>query len=100
MRHVFVPGRICDTPCGMRRLILALLALATAAFSSMGFAADERKILAATVIKVNDGDSIEVKAEAGNARVRLSAIDSPEYDQPYAPLASAALRALLPLGSS
>jgi endonuclease YncB( thermonuclease family) len=62
--------------------------------------AEERKLIAATVIKVNDGDSIEVKAEAGNARVRLSAIDSPEYDQPYASQASAALRALLPVGTS
>ncbi len=57
-------------------------------------------MLAATVTRVNDGDSIEVRTEAGNARVRLSAIDSPEYDQPYAPQASAALRALLPVGAS
>jgi endonuclease YncB( thermonuclease family) len=29
--------------------------------------------------------------------VRLSAIDTPEYDQPYGSQASAALKALLPL---
>jgi micrococcal nuclease len=56
-------------------------------------------VLAATVTKVNDGDSIEVQTEAGNARVRLSAVDSPEYDQPYASQATAALRALLPTGA-
>lgn len=80
------------------RTTLALLMLATTAM-----AVDPPKpgaLLAATVTKVNDGDSIEVKTEAGNARVRLSAVDSPEYDQPYAPQASAALRALLPVGSA
>jgi endonuclease YncB( thermonuclease family) len=56
--------------------------------------------LAATVTKVNDGDSIEVRTEAGHARVRLSAVDSPEYDQPHAAQATAALRALLPIGAA
>jgi micrococcal nuclease len=59
-----------------------------------------RKIVAATVLKVNDGDSIEVRTAAGHARVRLSAIDSPEYDQPYASQATEALRALLPVGTA
>jgi micrococcal nuclease len=77
--------------------------LALALLATTALAADPPKpaaLLAATVTKVNDGDSIEVKTDAGNARVRLSAIDSPEYDQPYAPQASAALRALLPVGSA
>jgi endonuclease YncB( thermonuclease family) len=80
------------------RTTLALLLCAAAAM-----AADPPKpgaLLAATVTKVNDGDSIEVKSEAGNARVRLSAVDSPEYDQPYASQSSAALRALLPVGTA
>lgn len=63
-------------------------------------AADPPKVLAATVTKVNDGDSIEVQLEAGPGRVRLSAIDTPEYDQPYGSQSSAALKALLPVGSS
>jgi micrococcal nuclease len=54
----------------------------------------------AKVTKVNDGDSIEVDLESGHARVRLSAIDTPEYDQPYGSQSSAALKALLPLGST
>jgi len=57
-------------------------------------------VLAATVTKVNDGDSIEVKLDSGPARVRFSAIDTPEYDQPYGPQSSDALRAMLPVGAS
>jgi endonuclease YncB( thermonuclease family) len=53
----------------------------------------------ATVTKVNDGDSIEVETEQGRARVRLSAIDTPEHDQPYGSQSSAALKAMLPVGS-
>ena len=34
------------------------------------------------------------------ARVRLSAIDTPEYDQPYGDRSSAALKAMLPIGST
>lgn len=76
--------------------------LALCFLSSLAWAADPAKkpdLMAATVTKVNDGDSIEVKTDAGNARVRLSAVDSPEYDQPYAAQASGALKAMLPLGS-
>jgi micrococcal nuclease len=91
---------ICVKPSAMRHHSLIFLALAVTAFSPTVFSAEQRQVITATVIKVNDGDSIEVKAEAGNARVRLSAIDSPEYDQPYAGQASAAVRALLPLGTS
>lgn len=68
-------------------------------FGTAARAADEPKVLAATVTKVKDGDSIEVETEAGKARVRLSAIDTPEFDQPYAAQATAALRELLPIGS-
>lgn len=63
--------------------------------------ADEptRPLMPATVTKVNDGDSIEVNLDLGPARVRLSAIDTPEYDQPYGDKSSAAMKALLPVGS-
>ncbi len=57
-------------------------------------------VLAAVVTKVNDGDSIEVSLESGAARVRMSAIDTPEYDQPYGSTSSAALKALLPAGAA
>jgi len=52
------------------------------------------------VTKVNDGDSIEVETDAGHARVRFAAVDTPEYDQPYGTQSSAALKAMLPIGST
>ena len=57
-------------------------------------------LLSAKVTKVNDGDSIEVMLETGAGRVRLSAIDTPEYDQPHGAESSAALKSLLPAGSA
>ncbi len=56
-------------------------------------------LLKGSVTKVNDGDSIEVDLESGHARVRFSAIDTPEWDQPYGAQSSAALKAMLPPGS-
>ena len=73
------------------------------AFTTEAFAAEPPKtlpVLAATVTKVNDGDSIEVKLDSGPARVRMSAIDTPEYDQPYGSKSSAAMKAMLPVGSA
>jgi len=69
----------------------------------VALAADSPKplpVLAATVTKVNDGDSIEVSLDSGAARVRLSAVDTPEYDQPYGSTSSAALKSLLPAGAT
>jgi endonuclease YncB( thermonuclease family) len=54
----------------------------------------------AKVTKVNDGDSIEVMLDTGAGRVRLSAIDSPEHDQPHGRESSVALKSLLPVGSA
>lgn len=73
------------------------------AFSTAALAADPPKplpVLAATVTKVNDGDSIEVTLDSGAARVRMSAIDTPEHDQPHGAKSSAALKAMLPVGAS
>jgi endonuclease YncB( thermonuclease family) len=66
------------------------------------WAADPTKplpVLAGVVTKVSDGDSIEVRLDSGPARVRFSAVDTPEYDQPYGKESSAALKAMLPLDS-
>ena len=57
-------------------------------------------MLEARVTKVNDGDSIEVELASGKARVRMSGIDTPEYDQPYGSVSSAAMKSMLPVGSS
>ena len=53
----------------------------------------------AVVTRINDGDSIEVQVAAGPGRVRFAAIDTPEYDEPYGDKSSAALKAMLPVGS-
>src|SRR5262245_11553387 len=63
-------------------------------------AADPLPVLKAKVTRVNDGDSIEVDLDSGHARVRMSAIDTPEYDQPYGSQSSAALKAMLPAGTA
>jgi endonuclease YncB( thermonuclease family) len=73
----------------------------TLTLSAAALPADPPKplpVLAGTVTKVNDGDSIEVSLDSGAARVRMSAIDTPEHDQPYGATSSAALKALLPEG--
>jgi len=79
------------------------LFLGALAFTTTVWASDPPKplpVLAATVTRVNDGDSIEVSLDSGPARVRMSAIDTPEYDQPYGAKSSAALKAMLPVGAA
>ena len=88
----------------MRRKTVARLAGLVAACATLllarsAGAAEPPAVLKAMVTRVNDGDSIEVDTEQGHARVRMSAIDTPEYDQPYGAQSSAALKALLPVGS-
>ena len=81
-----------------RKTCLALLLTLSAA----SYAADSPKplpVLNGVVTKVSDGDSIEVRLDSGPARVRFSAVDTPEYDQPYGTQSSAALKAMLPLDS-
>jgi micrococcal nuclease len=68
-------------------------------FAAASPAADPPAVRPATVATVNDGDSIEVDLDTGPGRVRLSAVDTPEFDQPYAAQATAALKALLPPGT-
>lgn len=86
-----------------RKTVARLVGLAAACgallLSGSASAADPSPTLKAKVVKVNDGDSIEVDLDSGHARVRMSAIDTPEYDQPYGAQSSAALKALLPIGS-
>jgi len=86
----------------MHGKVMSLWVLAVAVVS-VAAAADPPKpspVLAATVAKVNDGDSIEVTLDSGAARVRMSAIDTPEHDQPYGAKSKAALRAMLPIGAA
>jgi endonuclease YncB( thermonuclease family) len=84
----------------MRGLIFLLSMLAFALAVAAADPAKPMPLVKATVTKVNDGDSIEVALESGTGRVRFSAIDTPEYDQPYGARSSAALKALLPVGAA
>jgi len=89
-----------------RRTILRLGCLGTGVIALLlggsANAADPPKavpMLEARVSRINDGDSIEVDLDSGHARVRFSAVDTPEWDQPYGTQSSAALKAMLPIGS-
>lgn len=85
------------------RLVGLVAACGALLLAGSAGAADPPKpspMVKATVTKVNDGDSIEVDTEQGHARVRMSAIDTPEYDQPYGTQSSTALKTLLPIGST
>lgn len=83
------------------RLGVALTLLTALLLGGSADAADPPSpgLVKARVSKINDGDSIEVELDTGHARVRLNAIDTPEWDQPYGPQSSAALKAMLPIGA-
>jgi endonuclease YncB( thermonuclease family) len=86
-----------------RRTVARLAGLAAGCLALLlagsASAADPLPVLKAKVTRVNDGDSIEADLDSGHVRVRMSAIDTPEHDQPYGAQSSAALKTLLPLGS-
>ena len=60
--------------------------------ASPSCAAPGQPVLAGRVIRVVDGDTVEVTLTTGPIRVRLSGADAPEHDQPWGPQATAALR--------
>src|SRR5688572_28330845 len=91
MRHETF-ARFAATACGV-------LAVALAGFAVAADPPKSPPVLAAKVVKVNDGDSLEVQMDSGPARVRLSAVDTPEYDQPYGDKSSSALKTMLPAGT-
>jgi micrococcal nuclease len=84
----------------MRNIALFFLALTSGGITLAAEPPKPLPVLEARVTKVNDGDSLEVRLDSGAARVRLSAIDTPEHDQPYGTESSAALKALLPVGAT
>jgi micrococcal nuclease len=96
-------SRLPENPIvSLRRAALAGLGMLYTFAGPGVFAADggvNRPVIAATVTRVNDGDSLEVQLDNGKGRVRFAAIDTPEYDQAYGDKSSAALKAMLPVGS-
>ena len=83
----------------LRGALLGVVALLLAGSSGAAEPPRPLPVVAGKVTHVNDGDSIEVELTSGRVRVRMSAIDTPEYDQPYGAKSSAALREMLPIGS-
>jgi endonuclease YncB( thermonuclease family) len=89
--------------CVWYTLRMKIVATACLLLALGAAAADPPKppvLMSAKVTKVNDGDSIEVMLDTGAGRVRLSAIDTPEYDQPHGAESSQALKSLLPVGAA
>lgn len=79
---------------------LGVLALMLAGSAAAADAPKPQPVLEGKVTRVNDGDSIEVDLASGHVRVRLSGVDTPEYDQPHGAQSSAAMKAMLPVGSA
>ena len=52
-------------------------------------------VLAAILLRVVDGDTIEVRLDSGPITIRLHGIDAPERDQPLGEAATKALRSLV-----
>jgi micrococcal nuclease len=75
-------------------------ASSAAAKPNAASAATTPPLITGTVTRINDGDSLEVDTDVGHVRVRLSAVDTPEHDQPHGDESSAFVRTLVPLGAS
>lgn len=52
-------------------------------------------VLAGRVVRIVDGDTIDVTLDSGRIRVRMHSIDAPEHDQPGGAASRAALAALV-----
>lgn len=63
--------------------------------STAAVASPAAPVLLGRLLKVVDGDSLEVQLDSGLVRVRLDSIDAPEYDQPGGAEAGAKLTELL-----
>jgi micrococcal nuclease len=64
-----------------RHLLLAFLCSCTLLVAT-AFAGDLPR-LEGTVVRVADGDTVDLRLASGTIRVRLHAVDAPEHDQPY-----------------
>jgi len=75
------------------RSAICLFGLALVAAASFAIASDSTPILIGHVVKVVDGDTIDVQLSSGPIPVRLYAIDAPERGQLHGKEATAALSA-------
>jgi len=63
--------------------------------AQVNFPKPEGQLVKATVIRVIDGDTFEVRIQGSPVRVRVIGYDSPERDEPFGDTATKFLRALL-----
>lgn len=56
--------------------------------------AADAPVLPGVVLRVADGDSVDVRLQSGVIRVRLHAVDAPEHDQPHGTASRRALARL------
>jgi endonuclease YncB( thermonuclease family) len=75
------------------KVIIATLGLATAGLLAYpaNLLSGERPVLAGRVIKVIDGDTIDVQLQSGPIRIRFHGIDAPEKAQDHGKEATATL---------
>jgi micrococcal nuclease len=85
---IWKPRSISVEPRRLRLLLALLVGLCICILATRASASDS---IAGKVLRVFDGDTIEVLLNSGKIRVRLHGIDAPERDQPQ----SAAARAWL-----
>jgi endonuclease YncB( thermonuclease family) len=77
------------------------LGLVLVAFGAIGAIRDDATpTLAGRVLRVIDGDSLQVQLSSGPMEVRLHAVDTPEYNQPGGREAARALGQRLPRGTA
>lgn len=82
----------CETP-GSVGLIASLVATLLLALPACG--QDQLPVLVGEVIKIVDGDTIDVQLDSGPIRVRFHGIDTPERGQPWFKESTDALSALI-----
>jgi len=64
-------------------------------FAQANFPKPEGQLVKATVIRVIDGDTFEVRIQGSPVRVRVIGYDSPERDAPFGDTATKFLKALI-----
>jgi len=80
----------------MRWVALSVGFLLGFAVAQVSFPKPEGQLIKATVVKVIDGDTLEVRVGQGSpVRVRIIGYDSPEKDEPFGDTATKFAKALL-----